>query len=399
MKEVGSIKKTILRNVTIVSVLVMVMVLGVVITVTMTNASHRQESNAYLSQIGAVVQMLTASSEEGMQEQAIYLSHLANQLSGSIERNIFYMDAYAIGLMAVGVIGTLAGLMFASGAANKITQDIRNLKKYMFDVRDNRKTYIGEMAYLGEIQQDVEKLYTELKNNISDLNASLKEIEKAGQITTRVSDDNRILDARDYNKTVDAINSQMNTVYTLAKELGHVDKSTGVLWQGIKDNLVAIKQDNQEREKEISEIEAALEKIKEGNLTARPAVNHKNKYGKTKEHLIDAQSVMNEFLKDVSDTANNGFNAGLKGNYPGEYGRAKAGIDRTVENNKRTLTTLRNEIDALQKKERAARMPDPVRRTTTTASGRTATIPRSAPPVLKGDFQDIDFTGRSFGKY
>ena len=403
-----NLKSTILKYVVLISVIVIIGVGTLAVLTYVTTQNSTSEILSQTRELGSISREINNNILTGveidealLQTNANRLSQLETQITQNLNARNTRQNIYISLIVVIVVVALLIKISVVNTFMERLVKNLETFKQYVNNLKENRRQLGNvQIEQMSDVKADIDAIYNTHVENVQELYRVIRELETTGKIDIKLLQVNKIIDSREYEKTLNNLNTKINTTYTDLKQISGLDKNNLNLWQFIKESVDRIKLDTTEKEKEILEISDMITKLTEGNFGSRIGIKNETSYGKAKGNLIDLQEMLAKFTKEVTESSNNTFGIKLLGNnYAGDFGRAKTGFDRAVEINKGTISALKEEIEKLRRKESDMKIQTTTRRPTRSTSSASNPVHLPMTPVLNLSHKDIDFTGRSFGKY
>ena len=391
------IKSVVMKNIISISIIMMLVVVGLSVAGILANNRSASAITTYsreLSQIARELQNETADAARHFQRLASLETVMTQQANrGASQANIF-----VISLVVFVILGLIIGILVVNGSLTKFVDQLNNLKKYIEEIRENKRGSLSNMADVNEIKEVVDQMYGALKGDLEQVNAAFKELDLNGHINRKELVNNKLIDTREFERVVTNINTKMSSLAKDLKDAAKItaEKNTGV-WQNIKEATDKFKFNATESQKEVAEVTDVIKKMAEGNFNAKVMPKADSDLAQLKTELSTLQDNLGKFTKDVMDASGSMLNSPLRGQYSGELQRVKTSFDRAVENNKNMINSLRDDVERLRKSEREIKVQAAA--TPQRKERRSGASPLTVTPVLNLGHKDIDFTGRSLGKY
>lgn len=282
-----------------------------------------------------------------------------------------FVQIFLLGFALVFVFGhyiVVAQRIFEQGT--ELNSYIESLKK--------KEVAKPNILFFKETVASIDELNAKNKTTLDTFHNALNELDIHG--STKI----RLQNATTYNRTIENIDKKISTTLSLLKENSDLKISSTNVWdyahRAIKDQNARIK----EQKKHEDDMLDFLTKISSGDYRLRLFSNQEiakrlNAFLNTNENL----------LSEITKAAENHFTTKLISNHAGQNDFV-ASFNRGIDTNNNNIAQIKNNLEEVQAKEKQ-RMQE---------GSSSKTIARTpAKPKIATKFQEIDFTGKGFGKY
>ena len=372
-----------------------------------TEIGNLNEVSSALSALDRYISNLEVSVSEGqifnydtmeslVRAHYILYNHANLNLSMSLSRARQQYNNINIIKVIGYIFAILISISIGKGNANKIRDEIGGINNHINALKEGNANRFNpiftETKEIVDSISQLEDINIEVKNAFL---ASITEMEKKGNFTPlpRFKEKSKVFSL--INQAMDNANKKISNISASLGDSQAKDNQ----WLFIENAILTNKNNLESGKKQVAEIINALKKVEAGNYKESMITDKNEYYPSIKTHYNNGIESLNSFLKELTNTINQNFTTKIEGEYTGELNTLKTSLNRGIDTNLKNIEELKTLKETKEtKKIFEPKTFEPKRRETRTGvkSRPGAISPR---PTLKDNTPEIDFTGRSFGKY
>lgn len=303
-------------------------------------------------------------------------------------------DALSSSLININILILIFLLIFSvititviTRGANKLNSKLQAIQDYLQSLIKG-KPYLNPLPSFMAIDSSIDELSKTYQDFINTLKASVVELETVGFSKSRFknTDFNNTLNSATLNKSFDNINEKITTIskniVTDSKNVTNINT-----WEYISTNLLNQNEQFKNYISQSKSITSYLEKINKGNLGIRLNTNEDQPL---LQHINSLVAAFDKFINEIDNISLNDLSNKLNEDYPLYLSNIKYNFNNAITKNNNNLTQLKSLVDELQNKEKQKQQ---------NISNKVNSNSHPKSSTTNYNAKDIDFTGRSFGKY
>lgn len=294
--------------------------------------------------------------------------------------------------LANGVVLCLcAGVAFAmlSSEHSRMEESLRTLKDHATAIEQG-KPRRGNALYFTELEQALAAIEHKVKTVLEHLSKQITDIDTQGISTHRQIGQVSVADTNltDVHKKLERISKRTQQLFEQAGKIGTTHPVTDPdPWERTQQTLSAVQKEKASQHLALAELSKLLPKLQAGELNSRLRLNdHKELEKNYNDFAMGLDSYLREFERMLSS------GKPMSGAYKGQFSNLANTYNRGLETHQKQLQTL-------EQQRSVADNPSKAVASTQTTLRRNRTDGGFKSPVPAVRFAEIDFSGKSFGKY